>query len=648
VTFRTSDEVLASPAPTGRRSPRFRPILPPVLCIAVYSVLAAFVYGVHPPATSATLPLCGCSDIASQVWFLSWPAYALTHGLNPLYSSWVDAPHGINLMNNTAEPLLGILFAPFVVRYGAIAIFSLLMRLALALSGISMCFLLRRWTSWWPAAFIGGLVYEFSPFMVGHSQFHLFLTFAPLPPIMVALLDEMVVRRRHSMRNGILLGVVIAAQLMISAEVLAMSLFAAGCAMVVLAVRHPVAAREAIKESGLGIVAGVATVVVLAGYPIWVYLRGPYYVSGPPHPLSLLEQYRSLPGSLIYPTTLERFGFGSWLAKGMRLVAGNGVLHEHTTYVGVSLLCLLAFILLRCRRVGQVQLFSLLAFCAWLVTLGVRRGHMRLPYDLLIKVPIINGALDVRFSFLMYLGIAIVLAIGLDRMRREGIFTGILSWRPTVASVDAGPAGPAGRAPQATAPAGTSASTRRQLIRAGLCVGIAIVALVPLVPALPYSSSRVSVPPLFTASSSPLVSGSVVLSYPLPISWGGDNDQALLWQSAAHMRFKLIAFRGAVAGPNHQPIRNAALLLPPQEAERVLVWGLYGRPTPPPTDAATTKDIRVFLETYHVGAVTIVPSGPRTSAVMAYFRAALGGPPIEFDGSFVWPDVATELAHVQA
>jgi len=153
---------------------------------------------------------------------------------------------------------------------------------------------------------------------------------------------------------------------------------------------------------------------------------------------------------------------------------------------------------------------------------------------------------------------------------------------------------------------------------------------------------------LFTAANSPLASGSVVLSYPLPISWGGDNDQVLLWQAAASMRFKLIAFRGAVAGPNHQPIRNAALLLLPQEAERVLVWGQYGKPKQPPTGAATTNEIRIFLRTYHVGAVTIVPSGPRTTAVMAYFQAALGVPPVEFAGSFVWPGVQDELAQVAA
>jgi hypothetical protein len=170
--------------------------------------------------------------------------------------------------------------------------------------------------------------------------------------------------------------------------------------------------------------------------------------------------------------------------------------HEHTTYVGVSLLCLLAFVLVRCRRIGQVQFFSLVAFGAWVATLGPRRGRLKLPYDLLLKVPVINGALDVRFSFLMYLGISVVLAIGLDRMRREGVFSGIFRSPPTGSVADQG-----GKARHAAG--SPEASPRCQLARAVACLAIATVALLPLVPALPYTSSRAGVPPLFTAADSP-------------------------------------------------------------------------------------------------------------------------------------------------
>ncbi|MHB1885866.1 MAG: hypothetical protein ACYCVV_12825, partial [Acidimicrobiales bacterium] len=481
----------------------------------------------------------------------------------------------------------------------------------------------------WPAAFVGGLLFEFSPFMVGQSQSHLFLVFLPLPPIMMALLDELVMRRRHIVRNGILLGVVVAAQLMISPEILAIMLLAAVCGLVVLAIRRRRAALERSRDLLRGALSAGLTFIVLAAYPIWVYFRGPFHVSGPPHPVSALDQYHSYPASLIYPTSLQRFGLGSWLAKGMVLVQKNGV--EHTTYIGIPLLVLLAFICIRCRRVGQVQLFTLVALGGWVITLGPGKGSIKLPYALLMRLPLISGALDLRYSSVMYLGIAVVLAVGLDRLRSEGVLTGLR-----------------GRAATAPPPTGSLAAaqlpTAPRLGTALGCLAIAAVALLPLLPALPYQSTFAGVPALFTAPNSPLVPGSVVLSYPLPVSYGGPNDQALLWQSAASMRFKLIGFRGSVAGPTGKPVRGAALLLPPYEAEQVLVWALYGKPSPPPpNDAATARAIQIFLNTYDVGAVTVVPSGPGTASVLAYYSAALRVPPVEFAGSYIWPDVQGDL-----
>jgi hypothetical protein len=612
---------------------RLRRYVPPALCILVYCVLAAFVYGVHPPATSATLPTCACGDIPPGVWFLAWPAYALAHGLNPLYSSWADYPYGVNLMNNTSTPLLGIVFAPFTLIFGVMSTYSLLMRAAFALSGISMCFVLRRWTKWWPATFVGGLVYEFSPFMVGQAQSHLFLIFIPLPPIIAALSDALFVRRSHVVRNGILLGLVVAAQFMISAEVLGITLFATALTLLVMAALHPVATRERARDIVRGAAAAIATAVVLASYPLWIYFRGPYHVSGAPHPLAELESYESSLGSLIYPTNLERFGFGSWLAKGMALTLRNGV--ETTTYIGIPLLVLLAYIVVRCRRVAHVQVFTLVAVGAWVITLGAERHGVRLPYDLITKIPLLNGALDLRYSLLIYAGLSVVVAIGLDRMNREGVFAGFRRARPVVAAAPQLP----GDAPSAPF------SARRQLARSLGCLGVFTLALLPLLPALPYASTPSGVPALFTAATTPLRSGSIVLSYPLPIGYEGFNDQALLWQAASGMRFRLIAFRGAVSDrTDSRPLRQAALLLPPYAAEKVLVYLLYGRPSPPPpNDTATAKDIRIFLRRYKVGAVTVVRQGRPIDQVLAYFTAALRVRPVEFLGSYIWPDVQKDL-----
>jgi len=70
------------------------------------------------------VPACGCGDLAQGVWFNAWPAYALAHGHNPLFSGWVNYPHGYNLFE-AARSMLSL--GPKVVlmkkgEHGAVAV----------------------------------------------------------------------------------------------------------------------------------------------------------------------------------------------------------------------------------------------------------------------------------------------------------------------------------------------------------------------------------------------------------------------------------------------------------------------------------------------------------------------------------------------
>ena len=85
-------------------------------------------------------------------------------------------------------------FPPITKVFGPVVTFNIALRLAPAVSASSMCLVLRRWTRWWPAAFFGGLLYGFSASMDAHLNY-LFLTFAPLPPLIFLLVHEVVVRQ---------------------------------------------------------------------------------------------------------------------------------------------------------------------------------------------------------------------------------------------------------------------------------------------------------------------------------------------------------------------------------------------------------------------------------------------------------------------
>ncbi len=110
------------------------------------------VWSSHPAGTTT----CGCGDTSLMTWFLAWPAHAISHGLSPLFSTDLFHPGGVNLLANTAEVGLGVLLAPVTWLSGPIASLNVALTLSPALSALAMFVLLRRWVSWWPAAFVGG------------------------------------------------------------------------------------------------------------------------------------------------------------------------------------------------------------------------------------------------------------------------------------------------------------------------------------------------------------------------------------------------------------------------------------------------------------------------------------------------------------
>lgn len=578
--------------------------------LTIYAVAGALAYGAHSPISATTLPPCACNDLALQVWFLEWPAYAMTHGHDPFFSAWAAYPSGVNLLDNTAAPLLGILLAPLTLLAGPVAALSFAMRAAFAVSGLAMYWALRRWTRWWPAALLGGLLYAFSPFMVGQAQSHVFLTFVPLPPIAMVLLDRLVNGRRPVL-TGALLGLVAVAQFLLSPEILAMGVLACALSLCFLALRYrgPVLYGRA-RTVTVGLASGLATGLVVGAYPAWAYLLGPYHVSGSQHSVAQLSAYHEAVASLVLPTSLLRFGL-ALSGQGNSLAQGDIV--EHASYVGVPLLAFIVVVIIRYRTSARVLLFGLLAGAAWVISLGpvlyiasTAYTWAPMPYRLLERLPLLNAGLDLRYSFLMYLSITVLLALGLDRT-----------------------AAPGGKTRYMT------------------CLVLGVAVLLPMVPALPYQSTPLGTPAVYTANGSPVKRGDVVLNYPLPVGYIGSNDQALLWQAVAGMRFKVIGFRGALGGLHHQRLVQAAVLLAPAQAEDIMVSALYGQPPMPPEGLATSEAVRQFLIRYRVDDVVIAPWGPGTASVVSYFQAALSHAPVDFQGSYVWHDArslaATEL-----
>ena len=199
------------------------------VALLIYLVLGLGAYWPAWPGDSHLIVGGAIGDPVQQSWFLMWFPWAVLHGHNPFYTTWMDYPIGVNLSVNTEMPLLGVLGAPVSFTLGPVATYQSFLWLAYPLSAISAFFVLRRLTRSNIGAFTGGLLYGFSPYIVGQGYGHLNLAFVPLPPlIFLSVIEIFTAQGRHPWRWGGLLGVLVVLQYFISVEILASTLILVG------------------------------------------------------------------------------------------------------------------------------------------------------------------------------------------------------------------------------------------------------------------------------------------------------------------------------------------------------------------------------------------------------------------------------------
>ncbi len=412
----------------------------------------------HLPAfgSLATRTPCACKDGPQTDWFLGWTVDALREGRTPFTSDALSVPDGVNLMWNTLLPLPGVLAAPVTLTLGVLASHTLLAVLAFAASATSMWAVAGRWAPWLPARSAAGLLYGFSPYLVAQGSGHLNLSLVALPPLVLLLLDDLLVRQdRSPVRRGVLLGLVATAQLLTTEEVLASTFVVCLLGLLVLVVQHPRAVRARLGRGAVGLAWAAGVTAVLAAYPLSVQFAGPRRVTAPVQDAS--PYAADLLGTVV-PTVFQLLG-----SDVTRTWGGNA--SENGSYLGAPLLVLLVVLAVRYRRVGVVRFVSALGVLAWVLSLGERLHvagttyDVPLPFALVAHVPVLHNLAAVRFSLYVALCASLVLAVGLDRLHASG------SLRVVPAAV----------------------------------VGVAC--LVPLLPAWPYAYVEARTPAYFTTSA---------------------------------------------------------------------------------------------------------------------------------------------------
>jgi hypothetical protein len=552
-------------------------------------------------------------DTALNTWFLAWTPHALAHGLNPFFSAAANAPFGINVLDNTSELLLGLLAAPVTALFGPVATFNLLMTLALAGSATSAYFLARRFTTWRPAAFAAGLLFGFSPYMITESfGTHLHLTFLVLPPLILLVLHEVLVRRRWSTRRcGLALAGLVIAQFFISLEVLVTTAITVLVILVVGAVVMRRSIRERLGRLWRSALVAVVVIAPVLAYPVWFMVAGPGHISGP---IQLVPQaYRADLFGLFVPDLLMKltpFGVTTTADHFANSYSENG------SYLGIPLVLTLAAGVLWLRRRPGVWVLALSGLAVFILSLGgalaidhapaingygTAVGRVPLPEAVFTKLGTLDNLIPVRFSAYVALLAGLLLALVLQALHER--------W--------------AGRRPAWAGPA-----------------LVALVCFIPLIPAAPLTSiGPTTVPPYFAGPGvTALGPGSVTLVLPFASEI---FPEAQMWQiGGSHpYRFTLVGGYFLVNQSDrggHVAYSTALDYSHDSLAAEVLVD--LGRGQQAKETASLRARLRAQFHRWRVANVVVplayTPNGAATIAFLGW----LLGPPSHSDqaGAAVW------------
>jgi hypothetical protein len=553
---------------------------------------------------------CACGDSGQQVWFVAWPAYAISHGMNPFLSHAVATPQGANLLASTSSLAVGTALAPVTWMWGPVVATNVALTLAPALSAWGCYVACRRLTTWRPAAVVAALLFGYSPFVIDNAVTgHVQLAVLVVPPLALAAGYELAVTQRgRAWRWGMALGVLVFVQFMISSEILAIMALLAVAAVVLWVALTFRTVRAKLPFLARGSAWAAVTAVLLAAWPAWYSLEGPRQVKGPPWRLT---QTASI-------TLSNLWSPGNYSARAIALTRIGGYEgHQGPSagYLGTLVLLLAAAALVLAYRRRLTWLLALLGIVTLTMALGIfgftSGSHTLpvawLPWDTVGRWPIFERVGPQRFVAALDLFVVVLVAVGLDAAWKLWTRSKATTLSPKPAAAGA-------------------------LVVALLGASIGSMVAIARTYEVPLRTEQLSIPAWYTTTATNLTPGSVVLAYPFPMSASG-MAQPMVWQAVDGMRFSLAGGYLKLPGPDGQALGVGA----PDSAWRTL--GALSQKAVGPLPAATASKIsalRSALARWDVDDVVVANRGIAPVYAAAYLTAAIGRPPVVSQRAWVW------------
>jgi hypothetical protein len=478
-----------------------------------------------------------------------------------------------------------------------------------------MYLLLQRWVRWRPAAFIGGLLYGFSPFIVvSLDDAHLMLGMAFVPPLIVYCLDELLLRQRwRPVPTGLLLAFLTIVQFFIGTEVLVITflMVVVGIALLVAyaALRRPAELRSHSRHALTGAAVWIGAAAVVLIIPAWYALDGPAAF-----------------GKTIWPGIIgginrnQRTQPNLFVFRKSALNSAVAALHDYTfggyqgpalssQYFGIPLVAILVAGIALWWRDRRLWFFGGVGAISVLLSLGARTA-IWLPWNALQHLSLLENVSPYRFVLIAYLCAAIMLALIVDHAYA------VVSRRRSSSVRAAG------------------------FLGAVAALAVAVVALVQpatyLALTIPMTTRPVDLPAWFESVAPHLSSRQRLLIFPAPFT---SFDNSMTWQAVAGMGYSMIG----EGGPGGILVQSG------NELPGATVIAQLSNPKFPagPLTAHQVSEVRRALHQWKVTTV-VIPDQPglpaysqvkSVTAASALITAATGELPVHQARAWVWRDL---------
>jgi hypothetical protein len=480
-----------APAADLAGAPAAHPWRSSLLPLAGYAALALVWLGrdvvVHPVGrvVGDSVP-----DKTIVMWSFLWWPHQLFHGHDPFVTKVIWAPHGVDLAWVTAMPGASLLLTPLSETAGPVVAYNVAALAAPALAAWTTFLLARRLTRSFSGSLVAGLLFGFSPYLMGEASSHLNLTLVFLVPLLgwlaVAFVQGDFGPRAFVLAAAVALALQISFSTEIAATLTLVSAIVLGFAFLLL---------PEIRGRLRQLVAYGACAYGIAGILVLPYLIHAFGDGAVPPARGVIPGSADL-ANVVVPTR------STWLRPPgsdtiTRHFASNGA--EQGAYLGVPLLLVLVLapVMVRGTRRRGAWLLLLAAAASTLLALGPRmrvdgRDISTGVWTVIERLPAFHDALPIRFDMYTVLFASLSAALLLSQ-------AGNRAWR----------------------------------------AGVGVLAVVALLPNPSASRWTAAVPQsrfFSTAAYRPYVRrGETALILPF-----GGGGWSMLWQAETHFRFSML------------------------------------------------------------------------------------------------------------